>query len=72
MTLPKEAVCPSCGAVWPPQAQGCAQCAAVPTQDEAAPAAEPDYLQQIREQQRRVAEQLKPLEHERSWWEKYF
>ncbi len=73
MTSSEDAVCPACGAAWPPQAQACAQCGmAPPVQDEAAPATGPDYLQQIREQQRRVAEQLKPLERGRSWWKKYF
>ncbi len=72
MTSPEEAVCPACGAAWPPQAQACAQCGSPPVQDETAPATGPDYLQQIREQQRRVAEQLKPLERGRSWWKKYF
>lgn len=72
MSSPEDAECPACGAAGPPQAQACAQCGRASVQDEAAPAAEPDYLQQIREQQRRVAEQLKPLERGRSWWKKYF
>ena len=64
--------CSGCGAEWPAEAARCVQCGAARPTDAPADTAGQDYLQQIREQQRRVAEQLKPLETQRGWWRKYF
>lgn len=75
-------VCAACSAELQAQAQFCAQCGAAvsactaPDASASAQPSEPEqegsYLERIRAQQKRVAEQLKPLETGRGWWKKYF